>query len=690
MRTTIYLLLLTLFCSVNGMQAQNLKSYIMFANHTNMELQADSRVTGASDMVEFRQTRIAPWMTPMDHDVGIYVTVVLLDILFDIYTNHIRHKWLARCERFSFLGNKDHAVEIDIQHEGDLLFTILYNFRDDAFDIFNPTTYNVRYPDGSVDVAQPYSLANEQYNSPHAASRQITVDGMDYKLIYGTFREDLDPTGDVLFSLSEAEPVSFHMEPDPADLDDPTILNMLTYNPGILMPLNANDQEEKERSAVFHEAMPKNMDIIVFQEFFQPYYSKQIMDSLAQWYPYQTNILNPDVSIPLLQLSGGVAIVSKFPILEEDDFSFQTDGSSSVGGLDQQADKGVKYAKIDKHGQIVHVFGTHTYGDESDNFDMGGWIQEKLQPNRNDIVVMGGDMNTRAYSGQYDRMADTLNIVEPTYKTLTHDQFNLKATVWNVNHFISVSRTNGSIDFLFANNNFKVPEYSYNDVQAYRLHNLNRNFWGIFDLGDHQPVYARFEFPELTVDYADTDVCPGDIMELSVQTTLTEYEVEWYQGETLLEGENGLSLFRQIEDTDDFGQYRCEMIYHYLPDLDVNASAPAHYGIYTVPAPVEGRLIREFDVQADPENCVILSVLDDLSEAGIVIFPNPVTDRLTIRSTRKITNGISIFDASGKQLMDTDLNQELNVNTSGWSKGAYTIVFNQGDDTQMHYNFVKQ
>ncbi len=364
-------------CSLN-LNAQDEFSYLQFANHTNLHLISEVRVSGDDGMVNVGESEITPWLNPNYHEVGDRATVVILDIVLGIYVEHIRQHFLAKCDRFGLFGDKDYALEIDIKNDEELVFTIVYDYQDLPLTLNNPTNYNVKYPDGSLDVETPYSLLHEGYNSPHEANRLFEIEGTEYKLIYGTFREDLDPTGDIIFSLSENEPESYHFDPDPEDLNDPKILNIVTYSPGILMPANSNDQEEIQRTAVTHLAMPKNMDFIVWQELFQPYYGKRIMDSMQVDYPYRTRILNSQGEIPGILLSGGVAIVSKWPILEERELSFQDDGTSVVGGIDELAEKGVLYAKIDKLGQIIHVFGTHTYGLREDNDAMGKWIQETI------------------------------------------------------------------------------------------------------------------------------------------------------------------------------------------------------------------------------------------------------------------------------------------------------------------------
>lgn len=652
--------------------AQLEHSYLQFANHTNLELETELRVSGAQDMVTPGQRYIRPWQNPNWHDVGLFVDVIILEILFDIYINHTRDRWMARCDRISFFGDKDYTAEIDIRRGSDLLFTVLYRFNDLPFNLLNPTHYNIRYPDGTLDVEPWYAATAEQGNNPHAASRFIDVDGVDYKLVYGTFYEDLDPTKDVIFSLSEADPVSFALEAEPAELDDPAVLNVLTYNPGILMPLVSNDQEEEERAPVFYQAMPKNMDFIIFQEFFDPVRSARILRDLEPWYPYQTSILNAQNLIPGILMGGGVVIVSKHPILEEDDFSFKNDGQANPGGVDAFANKGVKYAKIDKNGQIIHVFGTHTHGYRSDNEDMGRWITQRIAPNRDDIVIMGGDMNTNAYNNNYHRMLDTLNACEPTYRTLTHG-IRQRGTVWKDNHFIQPNDfPPGTIDYIFANSNFKVPVVSWNDVQAYRLNSTDRNFWGIFDLGDHQPVYGRFEFPSVESGDADTEICPGESLTLTASTTLTDFEAAWYKDDVLLPGETGLELEIANADASSWGGYRCEIGYSYAPDGAINGGDPFTNG-YLYPGSTPGRISAEWVVVPDAANCRLAAEQFLLQAAEWSLYPNPASGE--IRVEVPLGGLLTLHDLSGKTVAETCIERSGRISIDDWPAGLYLVRY---------------
>ena len=87
-------------------QSQILKSYLQFANHTELTLTTEYRIDGEEDMVQLGQDEILPWQNPNFPRIGEYETVVILDIVFDIYINHERDHYMAKCDRFSFTVKK--------------------------------------------------------------------------------------------------------------------------------------------------------------------------------------------------------------------------------------------------------------------------------------------------------------------------------------------------------------------------------------------------------------------------------------------------------------------------------------------------------------------------------------------------------------------------------------------------------
>jgi len=367
--------------------------------------------------------------------------------------------------------------------------------------------------------------------------------------------------------------------------------------------------------------------------------------------------------------------VSKHPILEERDYSYVTDGDAQPEGINQLGDKGVKYAKIDKHGQIIHAFGTHMHYLSSDPPNLSQFIYETLEPNRDDAVVIGGDMNTNLNTGRYAQMMDTFHVVEPTYGTFLNRPLQ-RGTSWRQNHFHPDNAGTGrprNIDYLLASEDFKVPVVCYNQVQSYRLNSTDRDFWGIFDLGDHQPVYGRFEFPQIHIESNDTMVCEGETLRLEVSTTLSDYVVEWYKDGQLVVGEDMLDFEIAEATADAWGSYRCEVVYTYMADSSINSITDGHYNLHEFRGVVEGRLKRSFQVGPDPIQCGITTEVIDAQAMIVSIYPNPVQDLLFVEVGNEEALQLNVYDTQGSLLHYSSFNGMTSVSTSEWPAGIYHV-----------------
>ncbi len=568
----LFTFFICLISSIGLSYTQDANSFVLFGNHTDLTLTTEYRVSGDEDMVTTGVDEIYPWENAHYHDLGNRVVTTILNVVFNLDVDHKEKPFLVKSNRFSFSGNKNYSVEIDIKKGDQLLFTILFDFIDYPNRLDNPTNYNVKYPDGTLDVSAPYSLLSEQQNSPHQATREIMINGVSHKLVYGTFHDAIDPTNNVLFSLSETNPVSLHYDPPASEVNDPTVLNVLTYNIGLLMPAGSNDQEERERVKVIHEVIPKNMDIIIWQEMFETAFLFQIYNNLKDHYPYRSGFTHNEATIPGLTKNGGVFFMSKHPIIDEKDFSYLDDAGIEASGESVLADKGVKYVKVNKEGQIIHAFGTHTSGQAIENDAMGRWMKEIAPSNYDEITIMGGDMNTSFTGRSYYRMLDSLGALEPTYNSLKGNQLQTRGTTWGFNHYGGGREDNGNlIDYVFTSEYFKFPTVYFNETQVYRYNGLSRDAWGIFDMGDHQPVYARFEFPTSNISSSDTVICPGDPLSISASTSLTDYTAQWFKDDTELIGETGLTYSKTAITEEDYGAYKVEIYYNYFPDIATNS-----------------------------------------------------------------------------------------------------------------------
>ena len=70
------------------------------------------------------------------------------------------------------------------------------------------------------------------------------------------------------------------------------------------------------------------------------------------------------------------------------------------------------------------------------------------------------------------------------------------------------------------------------------------------------------------------------------------------------------------------------------------------------------------------------SIVDELEDLSVLIFPNPVSSTLTITLNKQST--LQVFDAVGKLVEETGSVSSLVLNVSDWKKGLYTLQTQAG------------
>ena len=80
------------------------------------------------------------------------------------------------------------------------------------------------------------------------------------------------------------------------------------------------------------------------------------------------------------------------------------------------------------------------------------------------------------------------------------------------------------------------------------------------------------------------------------------------------------------------------------------------------------------------ENCecagTTQSIVDEIEELSVMIFPNPATSMLTITLNSKST--LQVFDSIGKLVIETGVASSWVLNVSEWEKGIYTVKTQTG------------
>ena len=124
-------------------------------------------------------------------------------------------------------------------------------------------------------------------------------------------------------------------------------------------------------------------------------------------------------------------------------------------------------------------------------------------------------------------------------------------------------------------------------------------------------------------------------------------------------------------------------------------------GSYAIPSDVtsiEVSVQGSFPIGNDTciavSNCVMLmndtsTAIADLSAMGIQIFPNPSIADLSIINQEGRLLDVTITDMSGQVVYQGLSNENMLINTSTWSKGAYSVALDV-DGTRQNLQVIKR
>jgi|GEM_PF-4524963 len=649
------LLSLTVMWSVS---AQDYHSHVFYANQSRLPVRLVPVVTGNIASVEVMKLNFLPYEITHDHSS----TIAVGDLVGIKEKDHNENNASLKFDRRRLFNTNNFTGRLEVRTGNDLLFTILTEGKD-VSGPYVKIFYNIEYPDGTLELVPPGAvLADDQGVQAQVATREILYNGEPYKLVFGVFDERFDNTDNIIFSLSNGIDTIFRYDPPITDTANPNILHITTYNPGILMPLNISDQDEDERSEVLHKAMPKNMDVIVFQEFFEPQKTEQILDSLRPWYPYHTGAHNK-ILISGIGKEGGVRIVSKYPILEEKEISYSENGCVPDDFFSKFANKGVKYARINKQGQMVHIFGTHTSLQPCDLYIMGQFVAAANIP-EDEIVIMAGDFNVdmnryKNGSDDYTILLDTLNALEPTYLSFLNDPSYTGSTS-GLNHMYCCNPDGRQhLDYVLVSSRHKIPYLLTNRSLQARLNEPDKSF-GIFDMGDHEPVYARIAFPAIQAPQPQHATCIGQSVQLEalLEQPAPDGTIRWYKNGIEIPGAQSAILSVDISASDDFGTYQCVYTYEYMPDTVINNFFDPSYMDYQwyFRGATPGKISATIQVSPSDsaESCSgIATSLPVYEWHATTLYPNPASQQVTLTGQSLYEfRTFDIIDITGR-LMNT-------------------------------------
>ncbi|MFJ5263169.1 sphingomyelin phosphodiesterase [Streptomyces sp. NPDC088387] len=198
-------------------------------------------------------------------------------------------------------------------------------------------------------------------------------------------------------------------------------LRVLSYNVFLFSKtLYPNWGQDHRATEIAKAPFVRGNDVVVFQEMFDNSSSDALKSSLAGQYPHQTPVVGRSKSgwdatggaySAVTPEDGGVAILSKWPILRQEQWVYK-----DACGADWWSNKGFAYVVLNVNGTKVHVVGTHAQSTDPgcgageaaevrarqfrtiDTFLDGKHIPADEQ------VLVAGDMNVDSHSAEYTSM----------------------------------------------------------------------------------------------------------------------------------------------------------------------------------------------------------------------------------------------------------------------------------------------
>ncbi|TQV84410.1 sphingomyelin phosphodiesterase [Aliikangiella coralliicola] len=262
---------------------------------------------------------------------------------------------------------------------------------------------------------------------------------------------------------------------------------VLTYNVWTLLP-GIESKNSHNRLDTIAEYV-KGYDAVVFQELFDPVLTAHFRNKISHEYPYLTEI---PFKVGKL-LTGGSFIASRYPIIKHDSKVYEA--CRNDGCL---ASKGMNYAKINKNGNIYHLFGTHTHAyataeDIAVRFkqlaELKTFIDSKYISS-DEPVLMAGDFNVDKvhFPQEHYDFLNLMNASEPMGIGEYPHSYAGPVNVYADDQYTEY------LDYVLYSNEHLQPFYSHNKLLVPR--SIEPEHWTSWDLSDHFPVVGEFIFAQ--------------------------------------------------------------------------------------------------------------------------------------------------------------------------------------------------
>ncbi|EDP59737.1 hypothetical protein AND4_11284 [Vibrio sp. AND4] len=265
-------------------------------------------------------------------------------------------------------------------------------------------------------------------------------------------------------------------------------LQVATYNIWMIPSVSSNIFT---RASMMEHSL-SGYDVLALQEVFSRH-REPMFDALSAEYPYRTEVVGGDSHAIY---DGGVVTLSRYPILESDALVFD-----HCAGTDCYADKGIVYTKIDKNGEIYHIFNTHLASFDTREAKRLRRLQLGLlrtfmltkQIPDDEAVIYAGDFNIDKNSdfSEYLLMLATLEVDPPAYMGYTEATFEPKINPYALAKY-SGGEKSEFLDYVFVSLEHRRASKNTNTVKLKQR--INKDQWGQWHLSDHFSVVGNFTF----------------------------------------------------------------------------------------------------------------------------------------------------------------------------------------------------
>lgn len=256
---------------------------------------------------------------------------------------------------------------------------------------------------------------------------------------------------------------------------------------------------KRTRARQIPRCLPPDLDLLVLCEAFCESSVSLLADGLKGiGLEYRTGILGSSSKCSGKLISGGVCLISRYPLIDVQELLF---GPVCVRD-DGLANKGVLYACFQKHQETIHVFASHTQAwDEPKCVDarkqqlclLSDFIKRKAIPASETVLVMG-DLNV-PFSNQveYQHMLETLHCADPCEHSAENPSFNHISNIL-ASSGPSSGGSSAMLDYILISKSHKQPVSATASTHPLKTEELYQYKGQQYqDLSDHYPVIGKIE-----------------------------------------------------------------------------------------------------------------------------------------------------------------------------------------------------